>query len=195
MLLTLKSNSSASVVTMVDTMSANDNRILLSTTDPGALHKADDGIQPPKISEITQYKLSNGSPTHATCVSEPLVGIIVPSSTISRDPSPGGSVGPNNTEKSRGPSPRSVLKRPSTARSHGRKASLRHDASVPMENGTHHVSMADSSKLPASPKRKRSGLGTVIRRIFGRRPVKNRISLPAPIEHHHPVRSFSRAPN
>jgi len=177
-------------------MSANDNRILLSITDPGALHKADVGRQqPPNISEIKQYKLSNGQPTHATCVSEPLVGVVVPSSAISRGPSPGGSVGPNNTEKPRGPSPRSVLKRPSTARSQVRKSSLRDDASAPMQNGTHHISMADSSKLPGSPKRKRSGLGTVIRRIFGRRSVKNRISLPAPVEHHHNVRSSARAPN
>lgn len=180
---------------MVDTMSVSESRILLSPTGPEACHKADDGRQPPNMSETTPYKLSNGQPTLATFVSESPVGVVVPSSAISRGPSPGGSVGPNNTEKPRGLSPRSVLKRPSTARSQGRKSSLKDDVSAPMQNGTHHVSMADSSKLPAPPKRKRSGLGTVIRRIFGRRSVKNRISLPAPVEHHHNVRSFSRAPN
>jgi len=174
-------------------MSANVNKIRLSTTGPGALHKADDGEQPPNISEITQYMLSNGQPTHDTLVIEPAVGVVIPSSAISRNPSPGGSVGPNNTERPQGSSSRRVLKRPSTAWSQGRKSSLRNDASAPMHNGTHQISMADSSKLPVSPKRKRSGLGTVMRRIFGRRSVKNRISLPAPVEHHHNVRSFSGA--
>lgn len=180
---------------MVDTMSASDSRILLSTTGPGTCHKVDNRNQPPNTSRITPYKLSNGQLTHATSVNELPVGVVVPSNAISRGPSPRGSLGPNNAEEHPGPSPRKVLKRPSTTRSQGRKSILRDDASAPMQNGSHRISMANSSKLPDSSKRKRSGLGTVIRRIFGRRSVKNRISLPAPVEHHNNVSLFSGAPN
>lgn len=177
---------------MIDARSANDNARSLSTTGLGTSPQADNGRQPPTASEITQYKLSNGKPTHATSVSEPPMGLNVPSRGTSRVPSPGGSVGQNNTEKPRGPSPRRVLKRPSTARPQGQKSSFKDDASAPLQNGTHHVSMADTSKLPASPKRKKNGFGEVIRKLFGRRSVKNRISLPAPVEHHNNVSKSPR---
>ena len=168
-------------------MSANDHARILSNSGPGALHQADDSRPPSNIPETANYKLSNKKSTQATSISEPRVSVILPSSGISRGPSPGSGVGQIYAEKTRGQSPKRVQHRQSTARTQGRKSSSKNDASAPMQNGTLHISMAESTNSPTSTKRKKSGLGTVIRRIFGRRSVKNRISLPAPVEHHNNV--------
>ena len=172
-------------------LSANDHARRFSTTIAGPPYQADEGKQLSNISEIAQYKSSNGNIAHATSASEPSAAAIVSSGGCSRGPSLGSGVGQIHTEKTRGPSPRRVLHRPSTARSQGRKSTSKDDAAETMQNGTRHISMADSAKLPNSPKRKKSGLGTVIRKIFGRRSVKNRISLPAPVEHREHV-SYTR---
>ena len=109
----------------------------------------------------------------------------------SHEGSRNGSVGHIHNEKIRGQSPKRVLHRKSTARSQGRRPSTR-DGSMPMQNGHVRASMADSAMLGEPKKRKKGGLGTVIRRIFGKRSVKNRISLPAPTENHYNVGDLSR---
>ena len=172
------------LVAMVN-LSANDHSKFQLTTGTGALHQADSSRQPSNTPGIAPYKLSNEDATYATSFSERAAG------RMSRDPSSGSGVGQMYNEKTRGPSPRKIQKRPSTARSQGRKSSSKDDEPAIMQNGSHHVSMADSAKLPTPTKRKKSGLGGVIRRIFGRRSVKNRISLPGPVEHRHHV-GFAR---
>lgn len=168
---------------MVDS-SANDLTTgRVSTIGRGSSSQADDNRQPSSVSEFTQYKLNNENSAHTPSVGDSPAGAIVPTSGRSRGPSSESGVGQIYTEKTRGPSPKRVQYRPSVGRSRGRKSSPKDDVTATMQNGTHHVSMAESAKMPASPKRKKSGLGTVIRRIFGRRSVKNRISLPAPVEH------------
>ena len=96
------------------------------------------------------------------------------------------SVGPISSEKVRERSPRPIQYRASITKSQGRRPSTR-DEPLPMHNGHVRASMSDPSKPPSPKKRKKSGLGTVIRRIFGKRSVKNRISLPAPTENHYNV--------
>ena len=96
------------------------------------------------------------------------------------------SVGPISNEKLRERSPRSIQYRASTIKSQGRRLSTK-DEPLPTHNGHFRASMSDPSKPPSPKKRKKSGLGTVIRRIFGKRSVKNRISLPAPTENHYNV--------
>lgn len=102
-----------------------------------------------------------------------------------RGGSPGSSVGQIYNEKLREQSPRGILYRESTARSQGRRPSTRGEA-MPMQNGHCRTSMAESFKAQPPKKRKKTGLGTVIRKIFGRS-VKNRISLPATTENHYNV--------
>ena len=166
-------------------LNANDHSKFQLTTGTGALHQADNSRQPSNTPRIAPYKLSNEDATYATSFSERSAG------RMSRDPSSGSGVGQTYNEKTRGPSPRKIQKRPSTARSQGRKSSSKDDEPAIIQNGSHHVSMADSAKAPTPTKRKKSGLGGVIRRIFGRRSVKNRISLPGPVEHRHHV-GFAR---
>ena len=100
------------------------------------------------------------------------------------------SVGPISNERLRERSPRPNQYRASITKSQGRRPSTR-DEPLPMHNGHVRASMSDPSKLPAPKKRKKSGLGTVIRKIFGKRSVKNRISLPAPTENHFHVQWFA----
>ena len=104
-----------------------------------------------------------------------------PTAGGSHEGSPGSSVGQIYSEKLRDQSPRRVLCRESTARSQGRRPSTR-DEAMPVQNGYNRDSMAGPARPSLPKKRKKSGLGTVIRRIFGKRSVKNRISLPAPTE-------------
>ena len=99
----------------------------------------------------------------------------------SRDGSPSSSVGHIYNEKLRDRSSRPITYRQSTARSQGRGPSTR-DEQLSMHNGHNRASVISPSKPSTPQKRKKSGLGMVIRKIFGRRSVKNRISLPAPTE-------------
>ncbi|KAL8790041.1 MAG: hypothetical protein Q9195_006543 [Heterodermia aff. obscurata] len=112
----------------------------------------------------------------------------------SRQGSQSSSVGPISNEKLRERSPKTIQYRASITKPQGRRPSTR-DEPLPIHNGHVRASMADLSKPPSSKKRKKSGLGTVIRRIFGKRSVKNRISLPAPTEsHYNDPNNFITAP-
>lgn len=104
----------------------------------------------------------------------------------SHEGSPTSSVGQIYNEKLRERPPGHAPYRQSNAKLRGRRPSTRDDF-LPMHNGHTSVSMTDPSKLPSPNKRKKSGLGSVIRRIFGKRSVKDRISLPAPTESHYNV--------
>ena len=110
-----------------------------------------------------------------------------PTAGGSYEGSPGSSVGQIYNEKLRDQSPKRVLYRESTTRSQGRRPSTR-DEVMPTQNGYNRSSMAGSAKPSIAKKRKKSGFGTVIRRIFGKRSVKHRISLPAPTENPYKVR-------
>ena len=63
---------------------------------------------------------------------------------------------------------------------------------TPLRNGTYHDPMADDlSNNTNTQKRKSGGLRTTLRRIFGRKSAKNRISLPAPAGAQHNVSSWT----
>lgn len=164
---------------MLHLTSTNGHAQMSNITDPGNLEEARDGTWISKPSDITHEMLNN---ERAKTVSraEPQGSIAVPTGG-GREPI-NGSVGQIRVEKVHEQSPRRVLRRPSTARSLGHKPSSKDDEPVSMRNGTNHTSMVETS-IQTSKKRKKGGLGTVIRRLFGRRSVKNRISLPAPVNY------------
>ena len=109
----------------------------------------------------------------------------------SHENSPGSSVGQIYSEKLRERSPRVQGYRDSAVGPQGRRPSTKNESL--RHNGQTRISTIDPSNPPSTKKRKKSGLGTVIRRLFGRRTVKNRISLPAPTENGHNVRPFVTA--
>lgn len=152
----------------------------------GSLGKTLDGGWPSNSSEISRDMLRHEKEVQTMSNAESHISMAISPGGSARGTSPGGHIGPIYTEKVREQSPRKVLKRPSTARSPGRRPSSKDDMSTPVGNGTRGLSVAEPN-FSASKKRKKGGLGTVIRRIFGRRSVKNRISLPAPVKHHEHV--------
>ncbi len=112
----------------------------------------------------------------------------IPRTSWSRDASPGSFIGHVYTEKIPEKSPPRLLYRQSTFYEREQTEWPRRSdvLPTPLRYGIYHDSMADDlSKAPQ--KRKSGGLRTALRRIFGRKSAKNRISLPAPAEVHHPV--------
>lgn len=177
---------------MLQSTSANGHAQVSHTTDPGNLEEARHGTWISNISDITPEMLNNERDSKSVSHAERQVSIAVPTGG-GRGPS-SGSLGQIHAEKVHEQPPRRVLRRPS-ARSLGRKPSSKEDEPAPIRNGTNHPSMAETS-LQTSKKRKKGGLGTVIRRLFGRRSVKNRISLPAPVDHRkHDPHTFITSPS
>ncbi|KAL8820487.1 MAG: hypothetical protein Q9191_007506 [Dirinaria sp. TL-2023a] len=179
---------------MLHLTSTNGHAQISNTTDPGNLEEARDGTWISNPSKITHEMLNNERGSNTISHAEPQVSIPVPTAG-DRGPM-SGSVGKIHVEKVREQSPRTVIRRPSTARSSGRKPSSKEEEPASMRNGTNHTSMVETSIQAASKKRKKGGLGTVIRRLFGRRSVKNRISLPAPVNHQkHDPHTFITSPS
>ena len=138
-------------------------------------------VQPPSTSEGPDDPFSS---TVSTISGQPLSAQI-PRTSWSRDASPGSYIEHVYSEKIPDKSPRRRLHRQSTLTDRegtgGSKGS--NVAPTPLRNGTYGDSMADDLSKSATPqKRKSGGLRTAIRRIFGRKPAKNRISLSAPVE-------------
>ena len=173
---------------MVHLTSTNGHAQVSNVNDPGYLDQTHDDTWLPHTSHITHDMPSSERGSKTISHTEQQVGLILPKGHGRRPTN--GSVGQIYAEKLREPSPRRLLRRPSTARSLGRKSSSKEDDPASTRNGTHHTSMAETS-LQTPKKRKKGGFGTVIRRLFGRRSVKNRISLPAPVNHQKHV-SYSR---
>ena len=143
-------------------------------------------------SSTSEYNLGPDDPfssTVSTIGGQPLSAQI-PRTSWSRNASPGSFVEHIYSEKIPEKSPRRRLHRQSTLTDRrqtvGSKGS--YVAPTPLRNGTYGDSMADDLSKSATPQKHRSGgLRTAIRRIFGRKSAKNRISLPAPVEVRHTV--------
>ena len=177
---------------MLHLTSTNGHAQVSNNSDPGNLEKARDGRWIPNPSGITHEMLSNEQGSKTISHAEPQVSIAMP--TGGGWGPTNGSVGQIHADKIHEQSARRVLRRPSTARSSGRKPSSKEDEPASMRNGTNHTSMVETS-IQTSKKRKKGGLGTVIRRLFSRRSVKNRISLPAPVDHQKHVSDSARKPS
>lgn len=96
----------------------------------------------------------------------------------SRDASPRSTAEQSYTEKLAEPPPRRLKHKPQSISARERDAWLKDTGALP--NGTYEDTMAFKSPVTTSPKKlKTRGLGTIIRRIFGRR-TKDRISMPGP---------------
>ena len=109
----------------------------------------------------------------------------------SRDASPGSAVEKVYSEKAAEQPPRRLKHKPQSIGVREQNAWSR-DA-TPLQNGTYRDSMAPEFPKPEShtKKTKNRSLKTIIRRMFGKGSVKNRISLPAPITY----QNVSRTPN
>ena len=163
-------------------MSANNTIETTPITGFGTSQKPGESAQLSTVFEIPQSRYGTDHGVNGMSGSNR-----APTAGGSHEGSPGSSVGQIFNEKLRDQSPRRALYRESTSRSQGRRPSTR-DEAVSRQNGYNRNSMAGSIKPSLPKKRKKSGLGTVIRRIFGKRSVKNRISLPAPTENPYNVR-------
>ena len=106
-----------------------------------------------------------------------------PRSGHSRDASPGSTIGQSYTEKLAEPGPRRLKHKPPTINLQDRDTWSKD--LTPLRNGDYRDSMAAQPFMLASPKkRKNRSFGTIIRRMFGKRSVKNRISMPTPSAYH-----------
>lgn len=100
----------------------------------------------------------------------------------SRDASPRSTAEQSYSEKVAEPPPRRLKHKPQSISARERDAWLRDAGALP--NGTYEDTMSSSSPVIATPKKlKTRGLGTIIRRMLGRR-SKNRISMPGPQSYH-----------
>lgn len=101
----------------------------------------------------------------------------------SRDASPRSTAEQSYSEKAAEPPPPRRLKhKPQSISARERDAWLKDAGALP--NGIYEDTMSSSSPVIATPKKlKTRGLGTIIRRMLGRR-SKNRISMPGPQSYH-----------
>ena len=169
---------------MADAISPTNQTISLP-----ALASRDPAVQAPSSSEYNPSSDDPFSSTVSTISGQPLSAHVLRTSW-SRDASPGSLVEHIYTEKIPEKSPRRRLYKQSAShdREHTGESKGSNVAPKSLRNGTHGDSMADELSKSVTPQnRKSGGLRTAIRRIFGRKPANNRISLPAPVEAHRPV--------
>lgn len=100
----------------------------------------------------------------------------------SRDASPRSTAELSYSEKVAEPPPRLLKHKPKSISALERDVWLKDAEALP--NGTYEDTMSSKSPVTTTPKKlKTRGLGTIIRRMFGRR-SKNRISMPGPQSYH-----------
>ena len=100
----------------------------------------------------------------------------------SRDASPRSTAEQSYSEKVAEPPPRRLKHKAQSISARERDAWLKDAGALP--NGTFEDTMSSRSPVITTPKKlKTRGLGTIIRRMFGRR-SKNRISMPGPQSYH-----------
>lgn len=167
---------------MLETRNANGDEtgispVVNSLTPLGAA----DGTQLSTVYEIDPPKRSYESKAHQT----PLVTGLPPKfhnvqSRPSRDASPSSTVERIYDEKLAEHTPQRLKHKPSTIGL--REQSIRSKGLTSLRDGTGRDSSADESLGPTMPKKaKGRGLRTILRRMFSKKPVKNRISMPAPV--------------
>lgn len=118
--------------------------------------------------------------------SSPVTGLPVSTQELtanhSRDASPRSTAEQSYSEKLAEPPPRRLKHKPQSISARERDAWLKDAGALP--NGTYEDTMPPKSPVTTTPKKlKTRGLGTIIRRMFGRR-SKNRISMPGPQSYH-----------
>lgn len=112
-----------------------------------------------------------------------------PQSGPSRDASPSSTIEKVYDEKLAEQAPRRLRHKPQSIRP-GEQQNRSKDL-TPLRDGTDCDSMADDYPGQTTPKKAKSrGLRTMIRRLFSRKPVKNRISMPAQVTTARNVSSF-----
>lgn len=141
-------------------------------------------VQPPTTLEYNHIAddpfSSNGS-----AIGEQPLRAYIPLTSWSRDASRS-SFGHVYSEKIPERSPRRLLYTQSAFNNQEQTAWSKASDGIPtpIRYGTYRDSMADDLSRPIPRKRKSGGLRAAIRRIFGRKSAKDRISLPAPAEVH-----------
>ena len=155
-----------------------------SLVDGNSLASSTDGGQLSTVHEIPWRNQSKETRVHETSYITGLpANRHITSSGHSRDASPGSTIAQYSTEKLAEPLPRRLKHKPQTIGVRERNAWSKD--LTPSQNGTYRDSMAGGFPRPASPKRpKDRGLRAIIRRMFGKSSVKNRISMPAPVTYH-----------
>lgn len=157
----------------------NNNRPRSSALDMNSIDSSADGGQLSTVFEVPHRK--HGEELRLR-ESSSVTGL--PPSTqdlpanYSRDASPRSTAEQSYTEKLAEPPPRRLKHKPQSISARERDAWLKDTGALP--NGTYEDTMAFKSPVTTSPKKlKTRGLGTIIRRMFGRR-TKDRISMPGP---------------
>lgn len=150
-----------------------------SALDANSIDSSADGGQLSTVFEVPHYK--HGEELR---VRESSLVTGVPASTQdlpanhSRDVSPRSTAEQSYTEKLVEPPPRRLKHKPQSISARERDAWLKDAGALP--NGIYEDTMASKSPVTTLPKKlKTRGLGTIIRRMFGRR-SKDRISMPGP---------------
>ena len=163
---------------MADVISPTNQNIFVPTIAPkniGAIN----AVQPQPAFACNHSSDDPFSSNDSTINGQPL-STHFPQTSWSRDASPGSFVGQVSSEKIPEQSSHRLPYRQSIPNSQ-EQVKGSDGVVTPQRNGIYRDSMADDLSKPAdTPKRKSSGLRTTLRRIFGRKSAKNRISLPAP---------------
>lgn len=165
---------------MLDSRNANNNQPRSSAVERNSAVSATDGGQLSTVYEDPRTKKSKELRVRE---SSSLTGLLskshkVPSSN-SRDASPGSTIEKFYSEKAAEQPPRRLKHKPQSISVREQNAWSRE--TTPLQNGTYRDSMAPDFPKPESLKRpKTRSLKTIIRRMFGKGTVKNRISMPAP---------------
>lgn len=165
---------------------SNNNRPSTSSVvDRNSLAGSADGGQLSTVNKVPWRKESKEGRIHETSsISGLPVSTHITSSGHSRDASPESTIAQYSTEKLAEPLPRRLKHKPQTIGVRERNAWSKD--LTPSQNGTYRDSMAAGFPQSASPKKpKNRGLRSIIRRMFGKSSVKNRISMPAPATYHH----------
>lgn len=166
---------------MLDSRGANNNQPRSIAVDRNSAVSSSDGGQLSTVYEDPRYKQNKEIRVRE---SSSLTGLLskthkTPSGN-SRDASPGSAIEKFYSEKAAAEQPPRLLKhKPQSIGARERNTWSRD--TTPLQNGTHRDSMApEFPKSESSKKPKNRSLRTIIRRMFGKSTVKNRISMPAP---------------
>lgn len=165
---------------MLDSRSANNNQPRSLVVDRNSVVSSTDGGQLSTVYEDPRTKQIKESRVRE---SSSLTGLLsktykTPSGN-SRDASPGSAIEKFYSEKVAEQPRRSLKHKPQSIAVREQNAWSRD--TTPLQNGTYRDSMAPELPKPESPRKTKSrSLKTIIRRMFGKGTLKNRISMPAP---------------
>ncbi|MCJ1469560.1 hypothetical protein MMC07_008194 [Pseudocyphellaria aurata] len=178
------------VHTMLDSRSANNNPLRSWVVDRNSAASSTDGGQLSTVYEDPRTRQIKESRVRE---SSSLTGLRsktykTPSGN-SRDASPGSAIEKFYCEKV-AEQPRRSLKHKSQSIGVREQNAWSRDT-TPLQHGTDRDSMAPEFPKPQSPKKTKSrSLKTIIRRMFGKGTVKNRISMPAPTTYRNDPNTF-----